>query len=584
MGVAAGIAGATMQAAFWPITLILLAIAAVAAVVFANIAIDQANMEKATAATTGALEDGADAVDVYAASLLAIPDGYTKTFLADATNGFANMHATMGQLGKAQEGFGGWLTNSNSLTDDLAASLEATGKSLSNIAAKNLPSAQKSFKGYTDGMKLTNAEQIIALNEMEDYTKALQDQASQMGINLLNADGTINKEKQLKFARGEGEVAIRGQIASLLEHATATREAAMANVSASDAFKAATTDAEGAAQALNLDTFITNMNNQIAVATAQIENTKAAQVKGLSEAGVELLNSMGKDGAAMAASLATADADTIARFNETAGALKAKSMSEMILGSQDFSAALSGLADQMGPAGDAAAKKITDGIKNGTITAEQAVSALGIRIPGMIPGVDFQIDTAAADKAVQGVLGKEGKSGIEAVKSALKTKPTLDVETQKANSAVDTLQQNIADTNGKTVTMTVNTVVKKNGGFISAPYYKKDGGLIPAFADGGVAKFATGMVAGKGGPRDDRVPAMLSAGEYVVNALATKRYLPLLQQLNNGSPTLGQTAPAAASSNNINIVVNPSPGMDERALATMVSKELAFQMRKGGTI
>lgn len=584
MGVASGIAGATMQAAFWPITLILLAIAAVAAVVFAGIAINQANLEKATAATTGALEDGSKAVDVYAASLLAIPDGYTKNFLADASNGFANMHATMQQLEGAQDGFWGWLGNSNSLTDGLAASLEATGKSLANIASKNLPSAQKSFANYTDGMKLSTKEQIVALNEMEDYTKALQDQASQMGINLLNADGTINKEKQLKFARGEGEVAIRGQIASLLEHATATREAAMANVSASDAFKAATTDAEGATQALNLDTFITNMNTQIAAATAQIENTKAAQVKGLSEAGVELLNSMGADGAAMAASLATADADTIARFNETAGALKAKSMSEMILGSQEFASALSGLADQMGPAGDAAAAKITEGIKNGTITAEQAVTGLGIRIPGMIPGVDFKIDTDAANKAVEGVLGKEGKSGIEAVRGALKNKPTMDVDTQKANNAVDTLQQNIADTNGKTVTMTVNTVVKKNGGFISAPYYQKDGGLIPAFADGGVARFATGMVAGKGGPRDDRVPAMLSAGEYVVNALATKRYLPLLQQLNNGSPTLGQSAPAAGSSNNISIVVNPSPGMDERALATMVSKELAFQMRKGGTI
>jgi phage-related protein len=38
-----------------------------------------------------------------------------------------------------------------------------------------------------------------------------------------------------------------------------------------------------------------------------------------------------------------------------------------------------------------------------------------------------------------------------------------------------------------------------------------------------------------------------------------------------------------ASNGNINITVNPSAGMDERALANMVSTQLAFEMRKGGT-
>jgi hypothetical protein len=31
----------------------------------------------------------------------------------------------------------------------------------------------------------------------------------------------------------------------------------------------------------------------------------------------------------------------------------------------------------------------------------------------------------------------------------------------------------------------------------------------------------------------------------------------------------------------INITVNPSPGMDERELANLVSRQLAFQLRKG---
>lgn len=70
-----------------------------------------------------------------------------------------------------------------------------------------------------------------------------------------------------------------------------------------------------------------------------------------------------------------------------------------------------------------------------------------------------------------------------------------------------------------------------------------DGGPVEGFASGG-------FVSGPGGPREDRVPALLSDGEYVVNAKATKAFLPLLERINSGSvrlamgglavPTMGQ--------------------------------------------
>ena len=37
----------------------------------------------------------------------------------------------------------------------------------------------------------------------------------------------------------------------------------------------------------------------------------------------------------------------------------------------------------------------------------------------------------------------------------------------------------------------------------------------------------------------------------------------------------------SAGGGGINITVNPSPGMDERELAALVSRQLAFQLRKG---
>lgn len=55
------------------------------------------------------------------------------------------------------------------------------------------------------------------------------------------------------------------------------------------------------------------------------------------------------------------------------------------------------------------------------------------------------------------------------------------------------------------------------------------GGSILAKADGG-------YISGPGGPRDDAIPAWLSNGEYVVNAAATARSLPLLHAINAGVP------------------------------------------------
>ncbi|TBA38427.1 phage tail length tape measure family protein [Rhizobium ruizarguesonis] len=46
---------------------------------------------------------------------------------------------------------------------------------------------------------------------------------------------------------------------------------------------------------------------------------------------------------------------------------------------------------------------------------------------------------------------------------------------------------------------------------------------------------AGGHVAGAGGPTDDAIPAMLSNGEYVINAAATRRHRRLLDAINSGS-------------------------------------------------
>jgi hypothetical protein len=98
---------------------------------------------------------------------------------------------------------------------------------------------------------------------------------------------------------------------------------------------------------------------------------------------------------------------------------------------------------------------------------------------------------------------------------------------------------------------------------------KKDGGYI------GRSSYSTGgFVSGAGTARSDSIPAMLSNGEYVVNARATAQNRNLLEAINSNKSVA--TAPT------INMTVNPSAGMDEKALAAEVSRVLAFQIRRGG--
>jgi hypothetical protein len=71
-----------------------------------------------------------------------------------------------------------------------------------------------------------------------------------------------------------------------------------------------------------------------------------------------------------------------------------------------------------------------------------------------------------------------------------------------------------------------------------APYRSEQGGISPGqrslqdypggYADGG-------HISGPGGPRSDSIPAMLSNGEYVVNAAAASRYRGLLEAINSGT-------------------------------------------------
>lgn len=117
------------------------------------------------------------------------------------------------------------------------------------------------------------------------------------------------------------------------------------------------------------------------------------------------------------------------------------------------------------------------------------------------------------------------------------------------------------------------------------------------------AKMALGgRVSGPGGPTADRVPAMLSNGEYIVRASATEKHLPLLEAINEGrvsgfsnggivnsprslgSPDIGKASGSPQIAINAPITVSGSSGSPEQNadLAKRLGRQMEMTMR--GTV
>lgn len=91
-------------------------------------------------------------------------------------------------------------------------------------------------------------------------------------------------------------------------------------------------------------------------------------------------------------------------------------------------------------------------------------------------------------------------------------------------------------------------------------------GDLGGFADAAARMPIRGLITGDGGPRDDRVPAWLSPGEYIVNGAATARYRPVLERMNAGADIPGYAtggmvgAPRGAGAGGFGASARPAVG------------------------
>jgi len=474
-------ATATVQAALLPFLPLAAVIGGVVAAVTLIVAEHGKRMEKATSGITDAFEDGADAATVWEKATLAVPNG-----IKDSIKSIDQMKEKIGGLAKAQENY----IYSNGGTTALADSFGAIGRSLADIAVTDLPRAQEQLRRFGAEVGLSKDELIVAIDEMDEYKEALIDQADQMGITIHNMDGTIDKQKLVNLAIGEGEVAIRQQLAAAEEANIEMERIRREEKARFDAAVGELLDLDGALSR--------NKDATMAWAIQMAEDTEDA-----SDSWEDYYDGQSFN---LEVYLQQLEDQLLAEQNWK------DNLAEL---HKELPADVYAQVEEMGQAGAALVQALVDG------TDEEKQKFIDL----------------------YGQAGEQAAAALgEGINEELKTFSMYD-----------------------SITPNIRRIMNTTG--LSYPF--KDGGLV-----GAIQKFSTGgIVSGLGTARSDSIPAMLSNGEYVVNARATSANRDLLDAINNNQKI--------RMGSNVNVTVNPAPGMNERELAEVVSRRIAFEIRKG---
>lgn len=576
-GVSMSLAGTAVSIAWAPLTLIILGVAAAVAAVVVVAGIAQANMDKATKSIDDGFKKGYSSVTIFNSALLALSDGPAKTNLTNlaATQGGLNTaleqsaqtadraSASFQSYSVAADGFGYSSTQAGiaaqgaaTATEEAATrvstaglntAMDAIGQSLADLAVKELPDAQKAFVDFTDGQNLSKEAQLQALQMMPEYKKQLEEQAALYGINLEGLTENEKAEKLLTLARGEGEYAQIKANEAIQTSIDKLAEASQGAVDLSKAFTDSMTEA-----GFSIDTYIGKLEKQWLARQEVAINRSLLLSKGMSQDAIDILIAQGDQGFATMSELAKGSADQVKKASDN-----------LVLTSGEAGTAVTSVSSQALDAigntyGKGTMGKVAQAMKDTGKSVDQVMQDMGIKID--------------------------------------KFKPTVKVETESGKKAVEDLTNKINAVSGKNVQVDVGVSAGGIQKLRELGIIRKDGGIIPKlprFADGGGVWSKLGKVRGPGTGRSDSVPALLSAGEFVMNANATARFLPLLNAINDGRVAASQLqnsmAQSATVNSNasaeappiINITVNPSAGMDESELASAISREITFQMRKG---
>ena len=566
---ASTVAGTAIKAAFGPIGIAIgLATAAFALLAYQSGKTQEA-IDNASVATTNAMKSGADGTQIFNSALAAVGDTATRDVLA----GTKNLAGSIDGLISSQENattvmtrYGKATLGPNKISEGYKNTLEAVGNSLGDLATTNLPEAQRSFSSLVKAQKISNDSALEMLATNDGMRQSFIDQADQMGINILGINGVIDEQLLLNFALGQGAVAARRakdaegeRLEGLRKVNQGLSEAAQGAVGFGDATSIALKNGE-----VNFEQTVKNLNDKAFAASQFFNNLITLRQRGLSESAINFLKEQGDEGVLFAQDLVGRTSAELLKLNAPFKTLELQSGPTFTRISDSITRALNG-----GKIGTETAARLQAQLSSATTASDmQRIGGqLAREIEKSVSSKEPWKRTSSA--VTEGVDGAATGRGIaDAVTGALGSAKTMSDARNAGNGIRSSLQSSFSTP----ITATINVKTK---------YLKATGGIVEAAVGG--------LIRGPGTGTSDSIPAMLSDGEYVINAKATSMFRPLLDAINYGKSLPASTPTGAvnakegstSSPQNINITVNPSAGMNERELAKLVSKEIAYSMRKG---
>jgi len=540
-----------VNSAIWPLTLIALAIGAVIVAVVALVSwlgqIKADNVKKASkeinnefSKTKGKIIDATDAQRQWTASLLSVGD-IQKNGITDVKDLGKALNGVTVQYGKT----GRMVTYYSTQTYHAREALDAYMTNLAKLAKKNLPEAQRQFRNMVVSSGMNRKATELAVTSNEAMVKSLEKQAKAMGDTIMNADGTVNAMKAVDYAIGEGSFIRRRAVLEQQKFAETFKNATKSFIDTNDAMQKATTDGR-----FSLKKYLEELRNQATALINWRRNISTLNALFTDKKALQAIVAQGAAGADLVASLAAGGKAAVDSYTAASKAAKDATDEANLYAAAyaDTTAVINLITRRNKRAGEQAALEAQRGFGAFELAAKYSIDETSL--------LAEQKRLNAGEDLAQSVnlTAKWDEQGLKDAKQKLK--------------------EGLGD-----VVLTIKNTVK-NGGQI------RTGRVLPEFASGGlVGRFANGFgpsysgrVSGLGTARSDQIPAMISNGEFVMNARATSENLALLNAMNNNKNVSG------LAGNQIAITVNAAPGMDEQQVASLVAYQLRSELRKGATI
>ena len=585
MGIAADVTG-TKAALMWakiggPITLILAGLALVAAGVIAivagvNAAIDKAQ-KKAVKATTNTLKTvtkdatltASESQKIWATAATRATDDIgnasnnqtaiikagAKTSLGSLLELNSFLNRSMGNFTATEKStksfkvFNKAFKEASKTNDgvretyeDLTDTVIGLNKSFAALAKENIYNGLGAMRAFAKVNDLTTKE--ISMLIVAD--KSLQDElvkhADSIGYVVKGQDGLIDQSKLLNIVQLRGSYRARLLTLEYEKFEKQVNAVVDSFGSIRDAMEQNTTTAEDSTKKFDFSGFLSTLKKQGDAALNYAQNMQ------------KLRGTLGRDNAALFNDLVSQGESASALVDSLVNGSSAR-MQEYIDAAKDRAKALE--------------------------TSRRIMMAFSDRRV-----IDIALKTRGDDALTRNMAGKSlydaGMSVIEvqtafnitddemiAASKKIKGEMQASVENMEVSASwnkesLGQLRKEFADEVGNEFKLTVSEI-KADGG-LAGNGSKIKATLGPkGFYDGG-------LVFGQGGPRQDRIPAYLSHGEYVINAAATSRNLEILKAINSGKSVMG---------GNTNITVHAAPGMNEQEVASLVAQRLNFELSKG---